>query len=88
MEPGDGEKTHRFLLPATTPQCDKMDTKIISVTTPQCDKMHTKILSVATPQCDKMHTKIIPVTTPPCAKSAYTKHAYESVIPRLYILFP
>ena len=73
MEPGDGEKTHRFLLPATTPQCDKMDTKIISVTTPQCDKMHTKI---------------IPATTPPYAKSAYTKHAYESVIPRLYILFP
>ena len=68
-----GKKLNRFLLPATTPQCDKM---------------HTKIIPVATPQCDKMHTKIIPVTTPPCAKSAYTKHAYESVIPRLYILFP
>ena len=82
------DKMHTKILSVTTPQCDKMHTKIISAATPQCDKMHTKIISATTPQCDKMHTKIIPVTTPPCAKSAYTKHAYESVIPRLYILFP
>ena len=77
-----GKNLSRFLLSATTPQCDKMHTKIISATTPQCDKMHTKIISATTPQCDKMHTKIISATTPPYAKSAYTKHAYESVIPR------
>ena len=52
---GMGKNLNRFLLPATTPRCDKM------------------------------HTKIIPATTPPYAKPAYTKHAYESDIPRLYI---
>ena len=36
----------------------------------------------------KTHRFLLPATTPPYAKSVYTKHAYESVIPRLYILFP
>ena len=29
-----GKKLNRFLLPATTPQCDKMHTKIIPATMP------------------------------------------------------